>query len=800
MMFKKVVSHVRAHTLEYLFGAIITLLALLYAIQNVSSSELWIHLKAGEWIIQHHSIPRLDIFSYTFHNAEWIDFEWLFQAIIYLIYSFLNFKGLVFFQAVLVMMILFVLYKNGTLFDRGERWITYLALIIVLNVMKPQIVLRPQIFFLLFLAIYMYVLNLYYFRNKNYLYLLPIFQIIWTNMHGSFLVGIMLAGLYFFISTIQLLWAHRNRINSVFKNKKFLIPCAVIIALIAASLLNPYGYKIYDIPLKTAFAKEAQGFIEEWSPISFKSLLCFSFDSLLWFKLFFILISVSFVVRKENLKEIKHLGLFILFSIMAFMHYRFAGAFGVVMGPIFILNIARSLGNKNSRKFLRHAWQWSFVVLAVFLSLFLFALHRDYKNIELSAKKSYCPEGTVQFLGEKEIKGNIFNSFNYGGFLIWHLYPQLKVFIDGRVPTVYSEDFFWLHRQGLENKKVWQKLVDEYDIDIVLIDDTRDVGYRLFVKRLDEDPAWSLVAFDDVSVLYLRDKPKFKEIIARYKFKYYRPGDIGLGYAMSHGNNDYLQNLVSELRLIEARYPANFYIYHSLGLAYLSLDEPAQLGNASAYFKKALAIKPDSEFEHFNLGITLFKKALAIKPYNESRNVNLAFTLKRIKSYKEAVEEFKEATANPNAYYYMGMCFYKTGNFDQTIKLLTKYKKILGDETTKETYEYLGLSYLNTFQLQKAASCFLRARYLSKPDFHIYQNLGIAYFGLKDYEKASQYFKEALTLRPNDIKTLYNLGACYETMGRSKEALSFFKRVTDFTVQTKGERDLIERAKRKLEK
>jgi tetratricopeptide (TPR) repeat protein len=776
-MFKKEVLNFKANKLEFLVGAIIILLALLYALQNVSSSELWTHLKSGEWIMQHHSVPYQDIFSYTFHGKEWIDFEWLFQTIIYALYHVLQFKGLVVFQAVIIMLVLFILYKNGTLFDRGERWITFLTLVLVLNVIKPQIVLRPQIFFLLFLSIYIYVLNLYYFRDKNYLYLLPIFQVFWTNIHGSFVVGIMLTVLYFSISTMQLLWAHRNHINSVFTNIKFIIPFAVIIVLIVASLVNPYGYKIYDIPLKTAFAKEAQGFIEEWSPIPLKSLLVFSVDTLLWFKVFFILTLLSFILRKENVKRIDTVSLFIVFSFMAFLHHRFAGAFGVAMGHVVIFNISNILSNKISRRALKHTWRWSYVIVALLFSFFLFGLQRDYKNIELSVRKGYYPEGVVQFIKEQKIQGNIFNSFDYGGFLIWHLYPQLKVFIDGRVPTVYSEDFFWLHRQGLENEKMWKKLVDEYDIDIVLIDDRREIGYRVFVKQLDDDPSWSIVAFDDVSILYLRDKPKFKEIIKLYKFKYFRPGNISLGYAMSHGNKDYLQNLIPELRLIEARYPGNFYIYYSLGLAYLFLDKPAQLEKAAAYFKKALVIKPDNEFGHFNLGITLTK----------------------LKRYKEAITEYEKATANPTAYYYMGIYYYEKGDFYRAIKLLAKYKKILGDETPQEAYEYLGLAYANTFQLQEAVSCFVRARYLSEPSFQSNRNLGFAYFGLKDYAKASQYFQEALTLRPNDIKTLYDLGACYENLGRSKEALGFFKRVTNFSAQTKEEKDLIERAKRKLE-
>jgi tetratricopeptide (TPR) repeat protein len=775
-MFRKLVLNVRANKLECLVGAIIILLALIYAIQNVSSTELWTYLKAGEWIIQHHSVPHQDIFSYTFYGKLWLDPEWFFHALIYLIYHVLQFQGLVVFQAVIVMLILFVLYKNGTLFDRGERWITFLILVLVLTVMRPQTVLRPQIFLLLFLGIYIYVLNLYYSFNKNYLYLLPIFQFFWTNIHGSFVLGIILAGLYFLISTAQLLWAHRNKINPVFKNKRFILPFAILILLIIVSLVNPYGYKIYDIPLKTVLATETKGFIEEWSPIPLKSLFIFSGDILLWFKVFFFLTLFSFIFCKKNLKKVEHIALFILFSIVAFLHQRFASVFGVAMGQVVIFNMSNILEHKSLRKAFKHTWKWSYVIVVLLLLFFLVGLQGGYKNIELRVRKGYYPEGVVQFIKEHGIQGNIFNSFDYGGFLIWHLYPQLKVFIDGRAETVYSEDFFWLHRQGLENERVWKRLVYEYDIDMVLIDDKRDIGYRLFVKHLDDDPSWSLVAFDDVSVLYLKDKPKFKEIITRYKFKYFRPGDIGLGYATS---KNYTQKLIQELIYKEEQYSSNFYACLSLALAYLSLDEPAQLEKASVYFRKALAIQPNNQFGRFNLGITLM----------------------RLKRFEEAITELGETTtAYPNAYYYMGICYYEKGDFYQAIKFFTKYKKIFRDETTKDAYEYLGLSYVNTFQLKEAVSCFLRARYLSEPSFEINRNLGFAYFGLKDFAAASQYFEEALDLKPNDINILYNLGVCYEKMGRPKEALGFFKSVIRFTPQTAGDKNLIERAKRKLEK
>lgn len=781
-MVKKKAIPIHANKVHYVFGIVIVFLALLYTIQNVSSLEIWTHLKTGEWILRHHSVPHKDIFSYTFYGKEWIDFEWLFQAIVYSTYHYFQFKGLVFLKAVIIILVLFVLYKNGTLFDRGAHWLTFLALVLILNTIKPRIVMRPQIFLLLFLSIYIYVLNLYYFGNKNYLYLLPFFQAFWVNIHGSFILGMVLPGLYFLITVAQSLWANRNNIGAVFKSQRLRAPFISICLVIIASFISPYGYQIYVIPLRTAFAQEAQGFIGEWSPIPLKSLLLFPLDTVFWFKIFFLLVLSSFLFRKGGFKEIEHVALFALFSYMAFTHHRFAGAFGVAMGHVFISNMSNIIGNKLSEKDSISTWKWVSIILVVSLSFFVWGYQKEYREFGLHVRRGYYPEGVVKFIKEKGIKGNIFNSFDYGGFLIWHLYPQLKVFIDGRVPTVYSEDFFWLHRQGLENGKVWEKLVHEYDIDVVLIDDKRENGYRLFVKQLDDDPSWSIVAFDEVSILYLRDKPRFKETISKYKYKYFRPGDISLGYAAYQKNKDFLKNLIQELRQVEEEGLKNFYIYHSLGMANLLSDEPAQLENASSYFTRALSIKPDCDFGHFNLGLTLM----------------------RLENYEQAMKEFeKTATINPDyphVYYYLGICAYEKGDFDRAVELLEKHKQIFGDKTGKGTYEYLGLAYLKTFQLQKAVSCFLRESYLSEAAFQIYENLGLAYFGLGDYRNASTYFQQALNLKPNDIRVLYNIGICYESLQEAEKASSVFKKLTNLPAQTEEERALIERARGKLEK
>jgi len=747
----------------------------LFAAEKIADPDFWWHLKTGEWIWQHKAIPHTDPFSYTFQGAEWINYEWFFHVLIYPLYRLVGFGGLIVFVIISVLLTFLILFFACREVDGGKRWLTITILFVALLVARGRFAVRPQIISSLLLAFYLYLLILHQkerITTRQLIFFLLPAHILWVNVHGSFLLGIFLVGAYALGTVVPLALRHHRDLTPVFKDKKLQGLLLACLLLCIASLVNPYTYRIFYIPLKTAGSEALQG-ITEWVPVDIKFLGVFAIEYTMWFRILFLIGAISFLIRLDNLKKVENVAIFALFSYMAFKHIRFSGDFAIVAAPIIVNNLVKFQWRVKE-------WRWLYLLLPLFF-IISFSVNdvRDSikeERLGLGVWRNY-PVTTVNFLKEHGIKGKIFNAYGYGGYIIWHLWPDIPVFIDGRTPTVYSEDFFWLHRQGLENEKVWKRLVDEYAIDIVLIDDRRDTGYRLFVRRLDDDPSWSLVAFDDVSVLYLKDKPQFKEIIKHFKLKYFRPGDVNLEYATSHGDKDYLRNLIQELRLIEEQYPNNFYICHSLGIAYLFLGEPAHLENAHAYLKRALAVESSKKFGHFNLGITLL----------------------RLKRYEEAIAEFKEAaTVNLDAYYYMGICYYEKGDFRRTIKILTKYKKFLGDATTKETYAYLGLSYLKTFQLQKAVSCFLRAHFLSEPTIQICENLGIAYFGLKNYEKASQYFQEALNLSPNDIKILYNLGVCYENLGRSKEALDFFRKLAGIPAQTNEERNLAEKAKRKL--
>lgn len=151
---------------KYLMWVLTGILVFIYGIKRIICFDIWWHLETGKWILHNHSIPHEGLFSYTFAAHEWIDFEWLFQVIVYQIYSALGPSGLIVFKALIIAALVFFLYKNIHLLSGGKGWIVAFFLVVGLNVMSQRFMVRPQIIFLLFLCLYFYILNLYFTKGK----------------------------------------------------------------------------------------------------------------------------------------------------------------------------------------------------------------------------------------------------------------------------------------------------------------------------------------------------------------------------------------------------------------------------------------------------------------------------------------------------------------------------------------------------------------------------------------------------------------------------------------------------------
>ena len=754
----------------------------LFAAQKIISYDVWWHLKTGEWIWHYKTVPHVDPFSYTFKGAEWIDFEWLFQVVIYPIYQLGGFGGMIIFKILIVVLTFVVLLFTCREVDEGKRWLTLTILFVALLVARGRFFVRPQVISLLFLALYLYIFTLHQgdkiTTRQLILFLIPA-HILWTNFHGSFLLGIFLAGAYALGRFVPLALSSHRDLSPVFKDKKLQGLLLVCLILCGASLVNPYTYRAFIIPFRTA-GSETLGGIAEWMPSTdIRFLGVFVIEPSMWFRILFLVGVVSFLIRLDNLKKVEHVVIFAFFSYMAFRHIRFSGDFAIVAAPIIASNL------------IKLQWQvrkWRWLLLLPLLIVIAFAV-RDVRalikeeKLGLGVWRNY-PETTVNFLKEHDIKGKIFNSYACGGYLIWHLWPDIPVFIDGRTPTVYNQDFFWLYTTAEQKREVWKKVIGRYGIEIILELDHREIGYAPFFHWLDEDENWMLVAFDDVSSLYLRRGSKFDNLTKQYGFHYLRPAFITMEYAKQwkKENEKYLEGLEKELNMAVQRFPHDFYPFYYLGIYH-------QLYGTKKHFQEAEKA---------------FLQAIENGSYFPQGYYELGFTLMKLERYDEAAKALKTAMSlSPqhiltDSYYNLGICFFEKGEINEAIKFLEKYKAKAGFETKVEAYKLLGRAYLQRHKLQKAISCFERVGYLEKHTWDTLLNMGVAYFGLDNLEKAREYFERALEMNPGALEVVYNLAVVYEKVGLPEKAKHMYEKASQIRPQTPEEEALIQKVREKV--
>jgi hypothetical protein len=391
--------------------------AVVFAGQKICSYDVWWHLKTGEWMWKHHAIPWTDPFSYTFAGAEWIDFEWLFQALIYPVYRLGGFEGLIVFKIVVVVALFFILYQACRREDGGRRLNTVTVLFLALLIARIRFLVRPQIVFLCFLALYVYLFALY--RDKKIsvktlvLLLFPL-QVLWANFHSSFVMGLVLAGLQAVGAVIPLIVAHRRDLKPLLRDTTVRNFALVCVALVVASLCTPYTFRVFIIHFKTVGAVEILQGVAEWVPVDIRLLGVLTVDHSVWFRALFLLGAVTFLVQRENLRRLGDVLVFAFFSYMAFKHLRFAGAFAVVAAPIVVGNLRCFRSPQGLGRWLKYA---PLVILMAFAARDVRAL-MTVERLGLGVWRHY-PEATVDFLKDHGIKGRMFNTYGIGGYMIW---------------------------------------------------------------------------------------------------------------------------------------------------------------------------------------------------------------------------------------------------------------------------------------------------------------------------------------------------------------------------------------------
>jgi hypothetical protein len=472
------------------------------------------HIRNGELILSTHSIPRTDPFSSTMQGKTWYAWEWLYDVVIGAVHEWAGLNGVIFVSALIIaltfaLMFRFALARGGTMVG------TILLTLLAIGAASIHFLARPHLLSWLLTAIWFYVLDSSESdpAKKRRLFLLPIIMLLWANVHGGFLMGFLLLGAYLLPNLLYVLRSKDSaERRQTAKRAKELLGVGLLSALL--SLVNPYGYMLYIHIYQYLSNHFLMDHINEFQSPNFHGLpqQCF---------LLLCLVAVVSMAAWRVRVALADL-LVILFAIASGLYASrnlptSAILLTMVLAP-FMTSHSRSNDELTSRDvprskvisyfdsfalrmetIERHMRGHLLPVLTVLVGLWVCA---HAATLGLSApvaarfSEKKFPVHAVGFIQQRRMSGPVFAPDDWGGYLIYRLYPTVKVVTDDR-HDLYGEKFFKDYLKLIRVEVGWESVLSKNNIRTVLVPSGSPLA-----AALEERPAWNSEYRDDTSELF----------------------------------------------------------------------------------------------------------------------------------------------------------------------------------------------------------------------------------------------------------------------------------------------------------
>jgi hypothetical protein len=479
-------------TLPAVFTTVLFIGLFVLAVDVVKDPDFWWHLRTGQYIAESRSIPRSDpSFAFTTAGKQWITHEWLSELLIWKLHEVSGLSGLSLFFAGLITAAFALMYLRSP----GKPYVAGFATLLGALAAIPVWNVRPQIFTLFLLSLLILILETY-FRNprRRLLIPLPFMMLLWVNLHGGFLLGLVVMAAYLLGKALELYAGLAGDddlpLNYVRRDLVWLV--AVLLLCLALVGVHPAGYRILIYPLATLSSPAMQTYLTEWySP---------NFHETYMLPLAVLLLGVTalglFVRRRFGFTVI---GLLAMSALATLRSVRNAPLFAVIAAPVLSSQLAAIV---NIRPSTEHPPRRVQALLAVLLAVIcLLAPLRILMRLDTQAQseREEFPAGGVDWIAQNAPRGSLFNTYHWGGYVMWRLNPRYQVFIDGRA-DLHGDEMLTQYAKIYNTQSGWEQALRGYGIHIALVEPG-----SLIAQRLAESPEWRRVYSDETSVVYLRE-------------------------------------------------------------------------------------------------------------------------------------------------------------------------------------------------------------------------------------------------------------------------------------------------------
>ena len=480
----------------------------------LTDSDTGWHIRAGEWILKKGRVPATDLFSFTKPGQSWFAWEWLSNVLMAVIHRDFGLAGIVLVSLLLLGATSVCVYRS-TLEESGHRVIAIVLTGLAMSASTIHWLARPHLVTPFFAAVFCWVLNrTVRKRRPAILWTLPLLTILWVNLHGGFFLGIVLLITYAIGAAAEEL-VRGARHNAWVRARKYLLTAG---ACAIASLVNPYGYRLHVHVAQYLGASFYWQRISEFQSIDFHSFTAAYFETLL-------VLAIAAATWHLGAGRLIHVLLLLSWSHLALFSARNIPIFAVVAASGIGLAVSEWLEWAGSRwpldwpgKFsaslaeleagvrsianIHRRRRWHFAPYLGVLVLALLLTHPGrVKTLRAEFDRNRFPVNAATFLSQRNSEPppiRLYASWQWGGYLIYRLWPSFSVFEDGRT-DFYGPAFVEEGLGAWDACPDWANTFERYRVNAALLPADSALATVLRERR-----DWKPVYQDHVAVLFER--------------------------------------------------------------------------------------------------------------------------------------------------------------------------------------------------------------------------------------------------------------------------------------------------------
>lgn len=455
--------------------------------------DLGRHLTLGYYILSSYTIPTRDLFSHSLYGQPLTPHEWLAQLTFALIHQWAGLNGIVLFVGMVIAITWSLIYRQAltaSLLPLTSLMVSLLSFAAA----SLHFLARPHIFTFLYLAIWFGMLENLRLRRPLPFWQPLLLMLIWVNTHGAFISG---------FACFMAYWAEffgeylKHRKDIPFFRSQLAKFSGLGILLFVTSLINPVGIRLWKTSIEYVTNRYLISHTQEYLPPNFQSLTTWPF-------LIMILLSLWLAMSQRQPIPMAHRFLGVGWTALALMSARNIPLYALIMTPILSMQIKSFLTGtrweNREKQFISLQTKIRLPIWATIGSLIIICLILTSPWFKERNKfdPNVFPIEATNWIVASSPQGNMMNYFPWGGYLLFRLWPEYRVFIDGQT-DFYGEDLTRTYEKILTLDEGWKFWLDKYQINWVIFpQDSR------LIMALRQDPGWECLYKDHLATICLR--------------------------------------------------------------------------------------------------------------------------------------------------------------------------------------------------------------------------------------------------------------------------------------------------------